>query len=62
MTATRYLQQLALLTLSMALGAGLVARFHQSDEAEAYERGYADGLEECKKPSRLEKAAEWLAE
>jgi len=33
---------------------------HQADSA--FERGRQRGLRECQEPSRLEKAAEWLAD
>ena len=59
---SRYLKQALLIAMSVLLGAAIVGTIHDSDEEKAYRRGHAAGLEECQKPSRLEKAAKWLAQ
>lgn len=59
---SRYLQQALLIALSGLLGAAIVWTMHHSDEEKAYRRGHAAGLADCQKPSKLEKAAKWLAQ
>lgn len=50
--------------LGILVGAGIVWALPVSSAVEqaAYDRGRAQGHRDCKKPSKLEKAAKWLAE
>lgn len=43
-----------------SIGASLAMRERAVDDA--FERGRQQGLRECNEPSKLEKAAKWLAE
>lgn len=58
----RTIRQAAIVVLSALAGAAALDLYHLRDHERAYHRGRAAGLAECQKPSRLEKAAEWLAQ
>jgi len=47
--------------LGFALGSAVVEATRNKTEDDAYRRGRIDGIQECQKPSKLEKAAEWLS-
>ena len=48
--------------IGVAVGAFAVGALHDVDERAAFDRGHAKGVQDCKDPSRLEKAAKWLAQ
>lgn len=47
--------------LGFAFGSVVIEATHNQAEDEAYRRGRADGIQECQKPSKLEKAAKWMS-
>lgn len=47
--------------LGFVLGATVIGSTYERDEDGAYRRGRADGIQECQKPSKLEKAAKWMS-
>ncbi len=49
------------LVLGFTLGATIIGSTYERDEDGAYRRGRADGIQECQKPSKLEKAAKWMS-
>ncbi len=49
------------LAIGFALGATVIGSTYERDEDGAYRRGRADGIQECQKPSKLEKAAKWMS-
>lgn len=49
------------LVVGMLLGAVSYDVIFPPDSSGEYQRGYADAIEKCVEPSRLEKAAKWMA-
>lgn len=58
----RHFVSLLWCAIGFASGALAMGALHDVDERGAFDRGRAQGVQDCKDPSRLEKAAKWLAQ
>jgi len=56
-----YLKAPFALVLGFILGAIVVGSTYDKLDDDAYRRGRMDGIQECQKPSKLERAAKWVS-
>lgn len=61
MTTDETLSHRAAFVAGILLGGAAVLATVDADKGGAYDRGRADGIASCSEPSRLERAAKWLA-